>query len=131
VRRKRGSSPKLLLWNNGLISALSTKGFSEALADTIWWGRLVENAVGAHLCNMLSPVTHNVTYWRDGRDEVDFVVASGAKVWAIEVKSGRSGKGSGLERFRARYPGAEALLVGAQGIPLEEFFTTPIEAWLT
>ena len=131
VRRKRGSSPKLLLWNNGLISALSTRRFSEALADTIWWGRLVENAVGAHLCNMLSPVTHTVTYWRDGRDEVDFVVASGAKVWAIEVKSGRSGKASGLERFRARYPGAEALLVGAQGIPLEEFFTTPIEAWLT
>ena len=71
VRRKRGSSPKLLLWNNGLISALSTRRFSEALADTIWWGRLVENAVGAHLCNMLSPVTHTVTYWRDGRDEVD------------------------------------------------------------
>ena len=35
VRRKRGSSPKLLLWNNGLISALSTRRFSEALADTI------------------------------------------------------------------------------------------------
>ena len=131
VQRKRGSSPKLLLWNNALVSALSTRRFAEAIADTIWWGRLVENAVGARLCNTLSPVTHTLTYWRDGRDEVDFVVSSGSRVWAIEVKSGRSGKTSGLERFRDRYPRADVLLVGAQGIPLEEFFSTPVEAWLT
>ena len=46
-------------------------------------------------------------------------------------ESGRSCKTSGLERFRGRYPRADVLLVGAQGIPLEEFFSTPIEAWLT
>lgn len=122
VGRKRGSSPKLLLWNNALVSALSTKSFAEALADTVWWGRLVENAVGACLCNTLASVEYSVAYWRDGNYEVDFVISRGNDVWAVEVKSGRSGKPTGLARFRSRYPHARALMVGAQGIPLEEFF---------
>ncbi len=61
---------------------------------------------------------------------MDFVVARGKDVWAIDVKSGRSGKGSGLARFRGRYPEARALLVGGQGIPLEEFFSREPAAFL-
>jgi len=130
VQRKRGSSPKLVLWNNALVNALSTRSFSNSIGDTIWWGRLVENAVGAHLCNSLNSVEYTVTYWRDGDHEVDFVIARGHDVWAIEVKSGRSGKTAGLIRFRARYPDAKAILVGAQGIPLEEFFSQDVRTWL-
>jgi predicted AAA+ superfamily ATPase len=130
VQRKRGSSPKLILWNNALVNALSTRSFADSLADTVWWGRLVENAVGAHLCNSLTSVEYSVTYWREGDHEVDFVIARGRDIWAIEVKSGRSGKAAGLTRFRDRYPEARTLLVGAQGIPLEEFFTKNIEVWL-
>jgi hypothetical protein len=129
VQRKRGSSPKLVLWNNALVNALSTKSFAESLADTAWWGRLVENAVGAYLCSGLNPVEHAVTYWREGVHEVDFIVSRGRNIWAMEVKSGRSGKAEGLERFRSRYPEAKALLVGAQGIPLEEFFGKPAALW--
>jgi predicted AAA+ superfamily ATPase len=29
-----------------------------------WWGRLVENAVGAHLLNHLSGFPYSVYYWR-------------------------------------------------------------------
>jgi predicted AAA+ superfamily ATPase len=130
VQRKRGSSPKLVLWNNALVSALSTRSFSDSIGDAIWWGRLVENAVGAHLCNNLNSVEYTVSYWRDGDYEVDFVIAQGRDVWAIEVKSGRSGKTTGLSRFRARYPDAKVLLVGAQGIPLEEFFSRDVKSWL-
>lgn len=130
VQRKRGSSPKLVLWNNALVNALSTRSFAGSLADTAWWGRLVENAVGAHLCNSLISVEYSVTYWREGNYEVDYVVSRGREVWAIEVKSGSSGKASGLNRFRTRYPAAKALLVGAQGIPLAEFFSKPAGAWL-
>ncbi|HIJ88537.1 MAG TPA: ATP-binding protein [Desulfuromonadales bacterium] len=126
VQRKRGSSPKLILWNNALVNALSTRSFADSLADTVWWGRLVENAVGAHLCNSLTSVEYSVTYWREGDHEVDFVIARGRDIWAIEVKSGRSGKAAGLKRFRDRYPEAKTLLVGAQGIPLEEFFTKSV-----
>lgn len=129
VQRKRGSSPKLILWNNALINALSTQTFSDALADTIWWGRLVENAVGAHLCNCLASVEYGLSYWREGNHEVDFVVTRGRKAWAIEVKSGRSGTAAGLNRFRKRYPEAQVLLVGAQGIPLMEFFSNDPKQW--
>ena len=113
---------KPVLWNNALVNALSTRTFTDALGDTIWWGRLVENAVCAHLCNSLPSVEYEITYWREGNHEADYVVAKGQDVWAIEVKSGRSGKASGLTRFRDRYPQARVLLVGGQGIPLETFF---------
>ena len=63
-----------------------------------------------------------VTYWREGNKEVDFVVTQGREVWALEVKSGRPGRLSGLAAFRARYPRSQALLVGSDGIPLEDFF---------
>lgn len=127
--RKRGSSPKLILWNNALINALSTKRFRDAVGDSAWWGRLVENAVGAHLCNSLSGVEYTITYWRKGDREVDFVVTRGSKSWAIEVKGGRTGKLSGLEHFRRIYPDANALLVGEGGIPLEKFFKSDAGVW--
>ncbi|MFM8360658.1 MAG: ATP-binding protein, partial [Verrucomicrobiota bacterium] len=47
--RRRGSSPKLVLWNNALVTAPGGLSFAQALGDGAWWGRLVENAVGASL----------------------------------------------------------------------------------
>lgn len=128
--RKRGSSPKLILWNNALINALSSKTFREAVGDASWWGRLAENAVGAHFSNGLSGTSYTLTYWRDGDKEVDFVVTKGPSIWAIEVKSGRSGKVSGLEAFRSKYRKAKVFVVGDTGIALEKFFSEPPEAWL-
>jgi len=69
--RKRGSSPKLLLWNNALVNALSNRSFDESIADASWWGRLVENAVGGYLLNMLSSADYTITYWRYKDREVD------------------------------------------------------------
>lgn len=129
-QRKRGSSPKLVLWNNALVNALSTRTFDSSIADSIWWGRLVENAVGACLCNSLNSIEYSITYWRDSNYEVDYVVARGADIWAIEVKSGVGGKLSGLARFISRYPDARPLIVGGQGIPLEEFFSRDTAQWL-
>ncbi|MBE7500538.1 MAG: DUF4143 domain-containing protein [Verrucomicrobiales bacterium] len=127
--RKRGSSPKLVLWNNALVNAVSLKSFAQAFADGAWWGRLVENAVGAHLLNGLPGPSWSVTYWRDGPAEVDFVVSHGAQDWAIEVKSGRGDKVSGLTAFRQRYPKANVWLVGPTGIRFDEFFAQPASAW--
>ncbi len=128
--RKRGSSPKLILWNNALINALSSRTFQEAFSDASRWGRLAENAVGAHFCNGLSGTSHVLAYWRDGDKEVDFVVTKGSSTWAVEVKSGRSGKMSGMDSFRSKYPHAKMMVVGTAGIPLEKFFSEPPDAWL-
>ncbi len=78
--RRRASSPKLVLWNNALISALGSPSLEDALAAPDWWGRLVENAAGAHLLNGLQPAASTVHYWRRDGDEVDFVVTRGTKV---------------------------------------------------
>ncbi|MFZ3104241.1 MAG: DUF4143 domain-containing protein, partial [Smithella sp.] len=129
-QRKRGSSPKLVLWNNALINALSTRTFDASVADSIWWGRLIENAVGACLCNNLNSIEYTITYWREGHYEVDYVVARGADIRAIEVKSGASKKLSGLARFQSQYPEAKSLIIGGPGIPLEEFFSQDTAQWL-
>jgi len=129
--RKRGSSPKLILWNNALVNAPSTRSFSQARADGAWWGRLVENATGAHLLNGLQGPQWSVTYWRANGDEVDFVVAQGGRTWAVEVKSGRAGKAGGVAAFRRRHPAAKVWLVGETGIALEEFFARPAESWFS
>jgi hypothetical protein len=128
--RKRGSSPKLILWNNALINALSSRIFKEAVGDASLWGRLVENAVGAHFCNGLSGTAYGLTYWRDGDKEVDFVLTRGSNVWAVEVKSGRSGKMPGMGVFRSKYPRAKSLIVGEGGVPLEKFFSESAQEWL-
>jgi hypothetical protein len=126
--RRRGSSPKLVLWNNALVSALGSPSFDEAATRPEWWGRLVENAVGSHLLNGLPRAAFTVSYWRQDRHEVDFVVEHGRNLWAIEVKSGRSRAAAGLEAFRRRYPECRPIVVGGEGMPLETFFeASPVE----
>jgi len=115
---------------NALINALSTRTFDASIADSIWWGRLIENAVGACLCNNLNSIEYTITYWREGNYEVDYVVARGADIRAIEVKSGANKKLSGLARFQSQYPEAKALIIGGSGIPLEEFFSQDTAQWL-
>jgi len=91
--RQRGSSPKIVPLNTALIHA----GHSPSDIDTNpeWFGRVFEAAVGAELCRQYDAVT----YWRDGKVEVDYVVQTEGKTYAIEVKSGRVRRTSGLARF--------------------------------
>ncbi|MFM8360011.1 MAG: AAA family ATPase, partial [Verrucomicrobiota bacterium] len=67
--------------------------------------------------------------WREGAAEVDYVVQRGSDGWALEVKSGRPGRTSGLAAFRRRYPKTRILLVGSEGIPLDEYFARPAAEW--
>jgi predicted AAA+ superfamily ATPase len=120
---RRGSSPKLVVWNNALVTSLGLAGFRDAREDSSYWGRLVENAVGAHLLNHLQGTPHQVSYWRERSDEVDYVIRAGRSVWAIEVKSGRPGRAQGLAAFTRRHPRAHPFVVGTGGMPLEEFFS--------
>lgn len=127
--RKRGSSPKLILWNNALINALSYRSKHQTITDPIWWGRLVENAVGAHFLNALTAPDQILTYWREGNEEVDFILTLGAQIWALEVKSGLPGKLTGINCFKKKYPAAQSLVIGSGGIPLEDFFSKPALSW--
>jgi predicted AAA+ superfamily ATPase len=125
--RQRASSPKLLVLNNALMSATSGRSYDEARRDPDLWGRLVESAAGSHLHGG----SDELFYWREGNVEVDWVVRRGRDVVGLEIGSGRR-KGSlpGLTAFEMRYETKRTLLVGAQGIPLEEFLLSPPGRWL-
>ncbi|MEI6310294.1 MAG: AAA family ATPase, partial [bacterium] len=44
--RQRGSSPKLLVYNTALLTSQSGLSTEEARADPVFWGHLVESAIG-------------------------------------------------------------------------------------
>ena len=118
---RRSSSPKFQVQNTALISAQSSLWFQQALTDRTFWGRLVESTIGAHLINHASEGHYSVHYWRDGNHEVDYVLQKGDRLIALEVKSGIAKNTSGIQAFARQYPEARLVLVGDQGIPVEEF----------
>ncbi|MFV2072650.1 MAG: ATP-binding protein [Thermoanaerobaculales bacterium] len=129
--RRRGSSPKLQVFNTALMTAQAGLTLAEARRDRGYWGRLVESAVGAHLVNAAAAGTCELYYWRDRNREVDFVIRAGRKLVAIEVKSGRRHDHlPGMTAFSTAFKPTRKLLVGADGIDLETFFLKPVEYWL-
>lgn len=119
--RKRGSSPKIIPLNTGLVNAQGDPLEADDNPDR--FGRLFECAVGAELCRQYD----EVFYWRDGNNEVDFVVKSEDGVLAVEVKSGRIRRTGGLAKFMQRYPDAVPVVIDLQkgtrlleGIPLDK-----------
>ena len=101
-------------------------------ADPAHRGRLVESAVGAHLAAVATEGSLQLHYWRHGNDEVDFVVETPKRLTALEVKSGgpRPGRHRGTASFREMWPEARPLMVGGDGIPLEEFLLNDPLDWV-
>lgn len=128
--RQKSSSPKLNVLNMALMSAGSGYSKAEAQADRSYRGRMVESAVGAHLHNTATPECR-IHYWRDGTNEVDFVLERGERLTAIEVKSGSvPGVIRGMAAFQKSFGECRQLLIGDGGIPLAEFLSYPTEHWL-
>ncbi len=129
--RQRGSSPKLQVLNTALMSAQDNRSLAEARQDGNHWGRLVESCIGAHLVNSTFGTNISVTYWRERNHEVDFVLQQGKTTVAIEVKSGgRREMLPGMDAFVRLFKPKRQLLVGGQGIALEEFLSKPAAHWL-
>lgn len=129
--RQRGSSPKLQVLNTALMTAQSGLSPADARDNREFRGRLIESAVGAHLANAAATGGSDLSYWRERNREVDFVLKSGRAVVAIEVKSGRAPAAlPGLSAFAEAFDPRRTLIVGGDGIALEEFLTRPAESWL-
>jgi predicted AAA+ superfamily ATPase len=102
-----------------------------ARMDPAFRGRLVESAVGAHLVNSAAGSSIEVLYWREGAQEVDFVLRRGERIVAIEVKSGWPRDNlPGLEAFTRRFAPTRVLLVGPGGIPVDQFLGAPASEWI-
>lgn len=132
LARQRGSSPKLQVMNTALLTAQSGLTLQEARADGVFWGRLVESAVGAHLANAATSGSLELFYWRHRDREVDFVARVGRRITAIEVKSGGARLAQpGMAAFTEAFRPWRTLLVGGDGISVEEFLSRPVDHWLT
>lgn len=121
--RKRGSSPKIIPLNTGLVNAQGDP--LEVDRNPDWFGRIFECAVGAELCRQFD----EIFYWRDGNAEVDFIIKTGSRIFAVEVKSGRIRRTSGLAEFMQRYPECIPVVIDLdkgtrllEGEALEEVF---------
>lgn len=126
--RQKGSSPKLNVYNTALMTAQSAKSFHEAKTDPVFWGRLVESAVGSHLLNAIRGTQIELFYWRDGNEEIDYILKYGKSITAIEVKSNQDRFGSAIDCFQSQFKPTKILLVGEKGLPLVDFLQLPISS---
>lgn len=125
--RKRQSVPKFAVYNNAFLTALHGKGLEIDGTDSVVWGRWVESAVGVYLLDFVEENDGSLYYWRNGDDEVDYIVTMDGETIAIEVKSGRRSMNSGLPAFAQKYHPKRSVVVGTDGLDLETFFTCNIE----
>ena len=109
---RRKNSPRLMVFDTSLMTAVSDKGRERLLGEPDLRGRLVESAVGARLLARSGAEGFEVMWWREGNDEVDFVLRKGAALTAIEVKSGGESSQSGMAKFLAKHPEALRIVAG-------------------
>ena len=126
--RKYNSIPKYQVYNNAMMTAYKGRTFEKDRIDPKVWGRWVESAVGAYLLGMAGELGYQLYYWREGDDEVDFIIANDGESIAIEVKSGRRGMNSGLPKFVKAFHPKHSFVVGTSGVPLEDFLSCDLDA---
>ncbi len=128
--RRRASSPKLQVLNTALLAVFAHHNFDETRQNQQLWGRFVESAIGAYLTNSSRQTDIKLFYWSGKNREVDFILARGSKLVAIEVKSHQKKTTlPGIEAFAKEFPVYKKLLVGGDGIPVVDFLQTDIDYW--
>ena len=119
--RKRASIPKLQVYNNALKTIYNGMTLEQVVADRKAWGHIFESAVGAYIVNEAFKHRFEVTYWRDGNEEVDFVLKKNNSIVAIEVKGNAEKRTAGLDEFKKKFNPINAFIVGPEGVKPEDF----------
>jgi hypothetical protein len=100
--KTKSSSPKIVVLNLALTHAFQDQ--SRLQNDPNWYGHMFESLVGAHLAKIPNSQLY---YWREGKYEVDYILKTPQKLFAIEIKSGRKKTNTGLSVFQKKYPKAD------------------------
>jgi len=114
-------SPKLYVTDSGLAAYLAGVDHLEPGRDDLLRGALYETYVAQNLAALLQAHLPDaqLAYWHEqGRHEVDFVIETGRKVVAIEVKVATRWDESdlaGLRAFVDRTPACSAVVLGYNG----------------
>ena len=109
---RRKSSPRLMVFDTSLMTAVAGKSKEAYQLQHDLRGHLVESAVGARLIARAAEEGFEVFWWREGVEEVDFVLRRGEDLAAIEVKSGSETAQSGMAKFLKKHPTARRVVVG-------------------
>ena len=121
---RRASSPRLMVYDTSLMTAVSDKPHDRLVEEPDLLGRLVESSVGARLLARSQEEGFDVMWWREGNDEVDFVLRKGRALSAIEVRGGHESSQSGMAKFLAKNPQAKRIVVGGASsgaVSVEDF----------
>ena len=119
--RTRQSSPRFMVYDTSLMTYANGANRRRLSDNPTERGRLFESAVGAYLLARGKDEGFEVYMWRERGNEVDFVIKKGARLTAIEVKSGKVKNAGGGLVFKQRYPEAFSLVVGNSNLNLESF----------
>ncbi|MEW6556312.1 MAG: ATP-binding protein [Elusimicrobiota bacterium] len=133
--RRRGSIPKILVYDNGLSTSMAGVKFNTAKKDKMFWGRLVENSIGARLYFIFNKLGGEIYYWRERNNEVDYVTRLGDKIIGFEIKSGRLDKNpAALLLFKRKYKNSKTVIISnskeltvnsEKNININEFYKNP------
>ena len=129
-------TPKLFFTDSGLAAHMAGVTTLEPGRDDLLRGALFETYVAQNLASLLDAHQPDaqMSFWNEqGRQEVDFVIESGRKVVAIEVKAATRWSGgdlSGLRAFLERTPECVAAVLaynGQEAVRLSErLFAIPL-----
>lgn len=125
--RRRASIPKWQVQNAAFSSALSQTSMEESRLRPDIWGRFVESAIGTHLARAARLGEIKLFYWREGKDEVDFVIERKGKIIGLEIKSGRTQSAKGMAVFQKKVKLDKVLLIGNSGIPWQSFLKSDVK----
>ncbi|MEA5140186.1 ATP-binding protein [Arcicella rigui] len=126
VARQKMSIPKWQVQNTAFSSVYSPMSFKDSLKNPDIWGRCVETAVGVHLIRSQRLQKTEVFYWREGNDEVDFVLKKSNNVIGVEVKSGRTQSAKGMIAFTKKVRHNKVVLIGNSGIRWQDFLQSDV-----
>jgi predicted AAA+ superfamily ATPase len=126
--RQRASIPKWQVQNTAFSSVFAQTNYQESQLQPEIWGRHVETAMGTHLVRAARLGDINLYYWREGNDEVDFVIERKGKLIGLEVKSGRTQSAKGMDVFQRKVGADKVLLIGNSGIPWQDFLKTDVKS---
>ena len=123
----KSSSPKWLTYNTSLNSVYLGEGLIDIKNQPEKWGRRIEQAIGSYLLNQSRLSNFKLFYWREGNNEVDFVILKKTKLIAIEVKTGKAKFHSGLEKFKKNYKPYKTILISDDTLPWAEFLKIEVD----
>lgn len=78
---------------------------------------------GAYIVNRAIIHRFEVFYWRDGNNEVDFILRKKNSIVAVEIKSNAEKRTEGFNKFKQVFNPQTAFIVGNGGISAADFFS--------